>query len=582
MMLIIEHRLVKRWGPVMHDLVIRNGKIVDGTGAPAFAGDISIDADKIVNVGGKAGAGRREIDATGSLVTPGWVDIHTHYDGQVSWDPYLSPSSWHGVTTLVMGNCGVGFAPVRRGQEDFLISMMDGVEDIPTETLKAGIDFQWESFAEYLDALAGMKRVLDVGTHVPHCAVRAYVMGERGAANEPATPDDIAQMAAIVRDGARAGALGVSTSRTLLHRTRDKAYVPGTFAAIDEMMGIGRALGDAGGGVFEMVTDVVGDDANLGWVARLSAETGCRISLAAVINRRSGMRMHEIFDFIRGNNAKGSHIVAQVAARPAASLMSLQSSLHPFSTHRSYRQLMTGLSFVERVDKMRDPRVRGQILNDQPAVKEEQTLAMVSQFEHHFALGDPPDYEPTREMSILERAKRVGKTPQELAYDTLLERDGHGIIYMPLAFKDYSFDALHPLLTDDATILSLSDGGAHCGVICDAGMPTYLLTHWVRDRRRGARIALEIAVKRQTKDTAELYGLRDRGVLAAGMKADINLIDFESLRLHPPQMAFDLPANGRRFVQHVDGYLYTIVSGEITYERGEPTGAMPGKIVRRF
>jgi len=564
----------------MHDLVIRNGKIVDGTGAPFFAGDISINGDKIVSVGGRAGAGHREIDASGLLVTPGWVDIHTHYDGQVAWDPYLSPSSWHGVTTLVMGNCGVGFAPVRRGKEDFLISMMDGVEDIPTATLKAGINFEWESFAEYLDTLSRMKRVLDVGTHVPHCAVRAYVMGERGAANEPATPDDIAQMAAIVRDGVRAGALGVSTSRTLLHRTRDKAYVPGTFAGVDEMLGIGRALGEAGGGVFEMVTDVAGDDADLGWVARLSSETGRPISLAAVVNRRSGMRMHEIFEFIPSNNASGSHIVAQVAARPAASLMSLQSSLHPFSTHRSYRQLMTGLSLLERVAMLRDPSVRALILNDQPAVREEQTLAMVSQFEHHFPLDDPPDYEPTREMSILERAKRAGKTPQELAYDTLLDHDGRGIIYMPLAFKDYSFDGLLPLLTDSATILSLSDGGAHCGVICDAGMPTYLLTHWVRDRRRGARIPLELAVKRQTKDTAELYGMRDRGVLAAGMKADLNLIDFDNLRLHPPEMVFDLPADGRRFVQHVDGYNYTVVSGEVTYEGGEPTGAMPGKIVR--
>jgi N-acyl-D-aspartate/D-glutamate deacylase len=565
----------------MHDLVIRNGEIVDGSGVPAFAGDISIDGDKIVSVGGTAGAGRREIDASGLLVAPGWVDIHTHYDGQVAWDPYLSPSSWHGVTTLVMGNCGVGFAPVKRGKEDFLISMMDGVEDIPTETLKAGINFEWESFGEYLDALSRMRRVLDVGTHVPHCAVRAYVMGERGAANEAATADDIAQMAAIVRDGVRAGALGLSTSRTLLHRTRDKAYVPGTFAGVDETLGIGRALGEAGGGVFEMVTDVTGDDADLGWVARMSRETGCSVALAAVVSRRSGMRMHEIFQFIRRANADGSHIVAQVAARPAASLMSLQSSLHPFSTHRSYRQLMAGLSLAERVAKMRDPKVRAQILNDQPAVREEQTLAMVSQFEHHFPLGDPPDYEPTREMSILERAKRAGKTPEEFAYDTLLERDGRGIIYMPLAFKDYSFDTLRPLLTDPATILSLSDGGAHCGVICDAGMPTYLLTHWVRDRRRGPRIPLEVAVKRQTKDTVELYGMRDRGVLAVGMKADLNLIDFDNLRLHPPEMVFDLPADGRRFVQRVDGYAYTIVSGEVTYEGGQPTGAMPGKIVRR-
>jgi N-acyl-D-aspartate/D-glutamate deacylase len=299
-----------------------------------------------------------------------------------------------------------------------------------------------------------------------------------------------------------------------------------------------------------------------------------------VVSRRSGMRMHEILDFIRRSNAAGSHIVAQVAARPPASLMSLQSSLHPFSTHRSYRQLMAGLNLAARVAKMRDPGVRAQILSDKPAVREEQTLAMVSQFEHQFPLGDPPDYEPTADMSILQRARRAAKTPQELAYDTLLENEGRGIIYMPLALKDYSFDSLHPLLTDPATILSLSDGGAHCGVICDAGMPTYLLTHWVRDRKPGARIPLELAVKRQTSDTAALYGMTDRGVLASGMKADLNLIDMDNLRLHAPEMVFDLPANGRRFVQHVDGYKYTIVSGQVTFESGEATGAMPGQVVR--
>ena len=564
----------------MHDIVIREGRIVDGTGAPAFHGDIAIDGAQIVGVGGKAGSARREIDAGGMVVAPGWVDIHTHYDGQVAWDPYLSPSSWHGVTTLVMGNCGVGFAPVRRGKEDFLISMMDGVEDIPTETLKAGINFEWESFGEYLDALSRMKRVLNVGTHVPHCAVRAFVMGERGAANEPATPDDIAQMAAIVRDGVKAGALGVSTSRTLVHRTRDKAYVPGTFAAVDEVVAIGRALGEAGRGVFEIITDVTGPDADLQWMADLTKETGRPINLAALISRRSGMKMREVFDLIRRTNADGGRIVAQIAPRPAASLMSLQSSLHPFSTHRSYRQLMAGLSLEERVAKMRDPNVRAQILNDKPAVREEQTLAMVSRFDQHFALGDPPNYEPTAEMSILARAKREGRRPEEIAYDALLEHDGRGIIYMPLAFKDYSFDSLRPLLMDSSTILSLSDGGAHCGVICDAGMPTYLLTHWVRDRQRGERIPLEWAVMRQTKETAELYGMTDRGVLAPGMKADINVIDLENLRLHAPEMVFDLPANGRRFVQHVDGYKYTIVSGDVTFENGEATGAMPGKVVR--
>ena len=564
----------------MNDLVIRNGRIVDGTGEPGFAGDLAIEDGKIVSVGGKAGPGRREIDASGLLITPGWVDIHTHYDGQVAWDPYLSPSSWHGVTTLVMGNCGVGFAPVERGKEAFLISMMDGVEDIPTETLTAGINFEWESFPEYLDALSKMKRVLDVGAHVPHCAVRAYVMGERGAENQPATPDDISRMSAVVREGVKAGALGVSTSRTLVHRTRDKAYVPGTFAAIDEMIGLGRGLGEAGRGVFEIISDITGDDANLEWMARLSAETGRSISLAALISRRSGMGMRGVLEFVERSNAQGAHMMAQVAARPAASLMSLQSSVHPFSTHRSFRQLMAGLNHEERVAKMRDPQVRAQILNDAPAVREEQTLGMVAGFQHHFSLGDPPDYEPTADKSIMERAKRSQRTPQEIAYDTLLERDGREIIYMPLAYKSYSFDAILPQLTNPNTVLSLSDGGAHCGVICDASMPTYLLTHWVRDRDRGGRIPLEIAVKRQTNDTAQLYGLSDRGALAPGMKADINLIEFDSLRLHPPEMVFDLPANGRRFVQRADGYKFTIVSGEVTFQDGESTGAMPGKVVR--
>ncbi|HVN88752.1 MAG TPA: amidohydrolase family protein [Candidatus Binataceae bacterium] len=563
----------------MHDLVIRNGKIVDGTGAAAFSGDVAIDRGVITSVGGKAGAAKREIDANGLIVTPGWVDIHTHYDGQAAWDPYLSPSSWHGVTTVVIGNCGVGFAPVRPGKAEYLIGLMDAVEDIPTETLRAGIDFRWETFGQYLDALSSMKRIIDVGTHVPHCAVRTYAMGERGAANEEATADDIAQMAASFREGLKAGALGISTSRTILHRTREKGYVPGTFAGIDEVMGIGRVLGEVPHAVYEIISDLTGVDADLEWMARISEETGRPVSLGAVINKRSGMRMGGVLDFIRRRNATGAQMVAQVAARPAASLMSLQSSVHPFSTHRSFRRIMAGLSFDERVAKMRDPQVRAEILADTPAVKEEQTLRMVADFQNHFPLGDPPNYEPTADQSILAIAKRAGKSPQEIAYDILLERNGRAIIYNPLAYKNFSFDSVRPQLTDTSTVLSLSDGGAHCGVICDASMPTYLLTHWVRDRDHD-RIPLETAVKRQTLDTARLYGLNDRGVLAPGMKADVNLIELDRLRLHEPEMVFDLPANGRRFIQKVDGYRCTITTGELTYQDGEPTGAMPGKVIR--
>ena len=565
----------------MYDLVIRNGKIVDGTGTPAVYGDVAITDGKITAVGGKLGPGRREIPADGLLITPGWVDIHTHYDGQVVWDPYLTPSSWHGVTTVMIGNCGVGFAPVQPGQEDYLISLMDSVEDIPTETLRAGIDFKWESFGQYLDALSGMKRVIDVGTHVPHCAVRVYVMGERGAKNEEATPEDIARMAAVVRDGVKAGALGVSTSRTFVHRTSDKGYVPGTFAGVDEMLGIGRALGEAGHGVFEIISDIVGPDADLEWMAQLTKETGRPISLAALIRKKSGMRMREILEFIDKRNAEGSHMVAQVAPRPAGTLMSLESSLHPFSTHRSYKRLMAGLSFKERVERLRDPAVRAEILADTPAVKDEMTLEMVSGFHNHFSLGNPPDYEPLPEKSIEARARRMGKTPQELAYDTLLERNGREVIYMPIgAAKSLSFDGILPNLLNPATTLSLSDGGAHCGLICDAGMPTFMLTYWVRDRQNGDRVPLEAAVKRQTQDTARLYGLLDRGLLKPGMKADVNVIDFDRLQLHPPEMVYDLPANGRRFVQKVDGYRYTVMSGEVSYENGEHTGAMPGKVIR--
>jgi N-acyl-D-aspartate/D-glutamate deacylase len=563
----------------MHDLVIRNATIVDGTGAPARTGDIAIDAGIIAGVEGKAGPGRREIDAGGLLAAPGWVDIHTHYDGQAAWDPYLTPSSWNGVTTVVMGNCGVGFAPVRPGKEDYLINLMDAVEDIPSETLAAGIKFEWESFGEYLDALSRMKRAIDVGAHVPHCAIRPYVMGERGSASEDATPEEIAQMAAVVRDALRAGALGFSTSRTVVHRTKEKGYVPGTFAAVAEVDAMARALGEVGHGVFEIITDLTGDDADLGWVVRMSKDTGRPVSLAALVSSRSGMRSRQLWQFVRERNAEGAHILTQVPARPTAILMSLESTLHPFCTHRSYRPLAK-LSPQERVARMRDPQVRAEILADTPAVRDRDTRRMVTNFDNFFPLGDPPDYEPTAEMSIGARARKMGVTPEELTYDTMLERNGREVIYMPRAYTGYNLDPYREMLTKDNSILSLSDGGAHCGTICDANMPTYILSHWTRDRTRGEKLPLEFAVKLQTSETARLYGLDDRGVLAAGKKADINLIDLANLRMRAPEVVYDLPAGGRRFVQRAEGYKHTIVSGEPVFQDGEPTGAMPGKVVR--
>jgi N-acyl-D-aspartate/D-glutamate deacylase len=564
----------------MHDLVIRNGKIVDGTGQPSFIGDVAIDNGKITSVGGKAAAARREIDATGLLVTPGFVDIHTHYDGQVTWDPYLTPSSWHGVTTLVMGNCGVGFAPVEKGKEEFLIGLMEGVEDIPGTALAEGIKWNWESFPEYMNAVENMKRAIDVGVQVPHGSVRAYVMGERGAHNEAATPEDIEKMAAVVRDGIKAGALGFTTSRTMLHRAKNKDLVPGTFASEDELLGIGRALGQAGHGVFEMASDMVGPDATMEWMVKLSAETGLPITFAMAQTDKEPDSYRKMLARVKELNENGAHLAPQISARPTGLLMGLESSLHPFITHPTYKTI-AHLPIDERVAKMREPEMRAQILSEEPSVHDKATRFMVTNFSKFFPLGDPPDYEPVRESSVAARAERLGISAAELTYDLLLERNGRELLYMPFGnYAEYNHNALREMLLDPVTTLGLSDGGAHCGLICDASMPSYMLAHWVRDRSRGERMPVETAVRLQTSDTAKLYGLGDRGVLAPGMKADLNVIDLDALKLHAPQMVFDLPAGGRRLIQRAEGYKFTILSGEVTFQDGVPTEAMPGKLIR--
>jgi N-acyl-D-amino-acid deacylase len=563
----------------MHDLVIRNGSIIDGSGKPRFAGDLGIDGAVITAVGGKAGAGRREIDANGLLVTPGWVDIHTHYDGQIFWDPYLSPSSWHGVTTIVMGNCGVGFAPRARGQEEFLIGMMETVEDIPGATLSTSIDWGWESFPEYLDAIAARKRAIDIGTQVPHCAVRAYVMGERGIHNEAATADDIAEMAAIVREALKAGALGLSTSRTAAHRAKSKEFVPGTFAQEDELFGLGRVLGEVGHGALQIVSDLIGDQTEMAWIARLSKQTRRPATFGAVVGDTTAESLRGLMRLVAAANADGARLVPQIAPRNAAALMGLEASVHPFITHRAFRPLAR-LALEDKVSKMRDPAIRAQILADVPAVKEALTLRMVTNFDNYFQLGDPPDYEPSREMSIAERARREGRTPQELSYDILLERGGRELIYMPFTYLDYSLESNRELMLDASVVLGQGDGGAHCGLICDSTMPTFLLTYFARDRKRGPLLPLEFAVRRHTRDTAVLYGLADRGLLAPGMKADVNLIDFDNLRMDAPEMVYDLPAGGRRLIQRASGYIYTIAAGEVIFHDGEPSGAMPGKLIR--
>jgi N-acyl-D-amino-acid deacylase len=566
----------------MHDLVIRGGTVVDGSGAPARRADVAIDGDRIVAVGTDVGAGRREIDARGLLVTPGWVDIHTHYDGQVTWDPHLTPSGWNGVTTVVMGNCGVGFAPVRPGQQDYLIQLMEGVEDIPGTALAEGIDWQWESFPQYLDAIERMPRALDVAAQIPHGAVRAYVMGERGAKNEKATPEDVAGMADLVREGLRAGALGFSSSRTILHRAKDGELVPGTTADREELLGIGRTLGEVGHGVFEVASDLAPEGEELGWMKQLARETGRPVTFACLQNTFDPDQWRRSLKTCEEDRAAGGHLTPQVAQRPAGLLLGWESTAHPFLFHAAWRDLAL-LSPKDRREKLARPEVRSAFLANPPDVSKLPIQAQVvfGGFHLMFPLGDPPDYEPGPEKSLAAIAAREGRAPLEVAYDVMMERDGKGLIYLPLlGYANGSLDAIREMMVHPQAVFGLSDGGAHCGLICDASMPTFLLTHWVRDRKRGERIALEQVVAAQTRRTALFYGLRDRGLLAPGMKADVNVIDFERLHLHAPEMVYDLPADGRRLIQHIDGYAATVQTGTITYEAGSPTGALPGHLIR--
>ncbi|MGB5948181.1 MAG: amidohydrolase family protein [Parvibaculum sp.] len=566
----------------MHDLIIRGGTLVDGTGAPARIADVAIDNGLITEVGEVKGEARREIDAKGLLVTPGFVDIHTHYDGQVTWDEYLSPSCWHGVTTVVMGNCGVGFAPARPDRHDWLITLMEGVEDIPGSALAEGIKWNWETFPEYLDSLERQSRVLDVATQVPHGSVRAYVMGERGARNEPATREDIEEMARIVREGIEAGALGFSTSRTMLHLSKDGEPVPGTFANEAELMGIGRALGEAGHGVFEIASDMTPAEEEFHWMKALSAETGLPVTYALLQSPVDADKWRSMLHLTDEARRQGANITAQIACRPTGMVLGWQSTIHPFVGRATYDEIAR-LPFAERLAKLRDPEIRARILADKPKPMGTLGMIMTQGFDRMFRLenDDNLDYEPAADASVAALAARTSRNPAEIVYDMLMEKDGRGYIYLPLLnYARFNFDHIHEMLQHPATILSLSDGGAHCGVICDASFPTYMLTHWVRDRARGPRLPLEQVVRMQTHDTARLYGLNDRGVIAPGMKADVNVIDFERLRILAPEMVFDLPAEGRRMIQRSEGYRATIVSGTVTFENGEATGALPGKLVR--
>ncbi len=568
----------------MHDLVIRSGSIVDGSGGTVTTGDVAIDGAVISQVGGKAGAGRREIDADGLLVTPGFVDIHTHYDGQATWDPHLSPSGWHGVTTVVVGNCGVGFAPARPDQHEWLIQLMEGVEDIPGSALAEGIKWDWESFPEYLDALEKHPRSVDIGTQVPHGAVRAYVMGKRSAAD--ATPEDIAAMAQIVEDGLRAGALGFTSSRTMLHRAKDGAPVPGTFAGHDELIGIGRACGRAGHGVFEIASDfglggMTGrfrDD--VVWMSALSKETGLPVSFILAQASHNPKQWRDILRWMEEAIADGANLRAQVALRPAGMLLSFANPMHPFKGHPSYLKVAE-LPFEERVAALSEPALRQQLAAEESSLLGKFDGFFVTHFSNMFPLGDPPDYEPTAEQSVAGIAAREGREPQAVLLDAMLADDGRGFVYYPIInYADTNFEPIREMMLHPQALLSLSDGGAHCGVICDASSPSYMLTYWVRDRERGPKLPLAFAIQMQTRKTAEAYGLHDRGLLAPGLRADVNIIDLERLHLHAPEAIHDLPAAGRRLVQRVDGYKATVQTGEVTYEDGVATGVLPGKLIR--
>lgn len=565
----------------MLDLIIRGGVVVDGSGAPGREADVGVRDSRIVHVGEVSGRAKREIDAAGCLVTPGWVDIHTHYDGQATWDPILGPSSWHGVTTVVMGNCGVGFAPVRPGSENFLIELMEAVEDIPGSALAEGMTWGWETFDEYMSVLERLPRSVDIGAQVPHAAVRAYVMGERCSDYDAKpTDDELAAMARIVREGVAAGALGFSTSRTLLHKDKRGAYMPGTFAGSDEMLALGLAMKGLDHGVFEIVSDHLGDDDEWAWIQRFARETGRPVTLVAT--SAAAFHGNKMFRIAEQARRDGIEVRPQIAGRPTGVLHGLQSNFHVFVGHPTYVSEVAKLPLADKVRRMRDPDVRRRILGEDSRFGRTMLgTPLADLLWQIFPLGDNPNYEPDRCDSVAGLAERAGIAPFALMYELLVGADGRELFYQPLGgYQTYNFDFFRQSLEHPDVIFGLSDGGAHCGVIADAGMPTFILTHWGRDRTKGDRFPVEYLVKKLAADTAAAYGLHDRGRLQPGLLADINVIDFGRLRLERPEAIHDLPTGGKRLVQRVSGYRYIVKRGQSTFENGEHTGVCPGRVVR--
>lgn len=563
-----------------HDLVIRNGFIADGTGNPGYEADIAIDNGQVTDIGNIPGKGREEIDAKGQLVTPGFVDVHTHYDGQVTWGDALTPSSIHGVTTAVMGNCGVGFAPCKPEDHDRLIRLMEGVEDIPFPVLSTGLPWDWESFPEYLDSLSDKSFDIDFAAQLPHAALRVHVMGERGANREDATEAEIAEMARLAKDAVMAGALGFSTSRTLNHRTSDGQPTPTLTASEAELTGIAAALKEAGRGVLQFVSDFDDPKKEAAMLRRIVETSGRPLSVSLAQSDLAPEGWKVLLGAIETAVEDGLPMRAQVCGRPVGILLGLDLTMNPFSAHPSYRTIKDK-PLSEQVAALRDPAFRTQLLSEEPQTDNPFAKVMLRSFGKMFTLDAVPDYEPEADRTVEAIAQARGVSCEEVALDILLSDEGQGMLYLP--FLNYAQGSLEPsyeMLKSFATIPGLSDGGAHVGMICDGSFPTTMLTHWTRDRTRGERFPVEWIVKRQTADTAHWMGLHDRGLLAPGYRADINIIDYDNLTLHRPEIIRDLPAGGRRLMQRASGYTATIVAGQVIYRDGSPTGAKPGRLVR--
>ena len=564
------------------DIIIKNGTIYDGTGQGSFVSDIFIKNELVVdirksNVNDKC---LEEIDANGLIITPGFVDIHTHYDGQVTWDNYISPSSWHGVTTAIMGNCGVGFAPVHHFDHDRLVTLMEGVEDIPEVVLTEGLEWKWETFGDYLDYISKRSFDIDIGAQVPHGALRLYVMGQRGADREIANDEDIKLMSKLAAEAVSIGALGFTTSRTINHRTSEGDLVPQFTAAENELVGISKAIGKTNKGVMQLVTDLIGGRQEYLMLEKMVIESNRPLSITVAQTDANNYEWEDLLGWIEDSANNGLPIKAQVCGRPVGLVLGLSVTLNPFSAHPSFNKI-SNLPLEEKTKIMQSPNFKKKLLNEKPTTNDGLILSILRNYNNIYILDDPPNYEPLIEESLGFQAKKVDIEVDEFLYDCLLMEDGKKLLYYPIGnYMDSSLDAAKRMMESEHSLLGLGDGGAHCATICDASFTTHMLTFWGRDRVRGPKMDLSWIIKSHTRDNALAMGLNDRGLISKGMKADINVIDFDNLTLHAPEVVNDLPAGGKRLIQNVDGYVATIMSGKVTYRNGMKTGELPGKLIR--